>query len=189
MIKLDPKTTALVLIDLQNGILAMPVAPRTGPEALAAGKALAERFRAAGAPVVLVNVAFAADDADRVKTPVDQPLALPPGGFPAGWGDLAAGLAQSGDIRVTKRQWNAFHQTGLDLELRRRGITTVVLAGVATNLGVESTARAGYEHGYAMVLVEDAMTSFSPEMHAFAVQRIFPRVGRVSTASDLALEA
>lgn len=189
MIKLDPKTTALVLIDLQNGILGMPVAPRTGPEALAAGKALAERFRAAGAPVVLVNVAFAEDDADRLKTPVDQPLALPAGGFPVGWGELAEGLAQPGDIRLTKRQWSAFHQTGLDLELRRRGITTVVLGGVATNLGVESAARAGYEHGYAMVLVEDAMTSFSTEMHAFSVEKIMPRVGRVTTADQLAFDA
>ncbi len=189
MIKLDPKTTALVLIDLQNGILAMPVAPRTGEQALEAGKALAARFREAGAPVVLVNVAFAADDADRLKTAVDQPMAIPPGGFPAGWGDLADGLAQPGDVRVTKRQWNAFHQTGLDLELRRRGVQTVVLAGVATNLGVESAARSGYEHGYAMVLVEDAMTSFSPEMHAFAVERIFPRVGRVTTAAALEFTA
>lgn len=189
MIKLDPKTTALVLIDLQNGILALPVAPRTGAQALEAGKALAARFREVGAPVVLVNVAFAPDDGDRVLAPTDQPMVIPPGGFPAEWGQLVDGLAQPGDIRVTKRQWGAFHQTALDLELRRRGIKTVVLAGVATNFGVESTARAGYEHGYAMVLVEDAMTSFSPEMHAFSVERIFPRIGRVTTASEIGFEA
>jgi nicotinamidase-related amidase len=186
MIALNPKTTALVLIDLQNGIVGMDLAPRTGAQTLAAGEVLARRFREAGALVVLVNVAFAADYADMVRRPTDQPMAVPPGGLPAAWSELAEGLAQPGDIRVTKRQWGAFHGTSLDLELRRRGIDTIVLGGIVTNFGVESTARAGFEHGYAMVLVEDAMTGVSAEAHAFAVERIFPRLGRVVTAKDLA---
>ena len=87
------------------------------------------RFRSAGAPVVLVNVAFSPDFKDALRQPVDQPTTLPPGGFPADFSELVDGLAAAGDIRITKRQWGAFHGTELDLQLRRRGIQTIVQAG------------------------------------------------------------
>lgn len=186
MIHLDPRTTALVLIDLQNGIVGMSLAPRTGAAVLAAGKTLAGEFRAAKAPVVLVRVGFAADFADALRQPVDQPNVRPAGGLPAGWGDLVPDLAEPGDIHILKRQWGAFHGTELDLQLRRRGIKTIVLAGIATNFGVESTARAAWEHGYEVVLVEDAMAGPSAELHEMATRFIFPRIGRVVTVADLA---
>ena len=185
MIQLDPGATALVLIDLQNGVVGMPLAPRSGADALAAGTALAMRFRAAGAKVVLVTVGFAEDYADALSAPVDQPMTRPPGGMPKGWSDLAAGLAQPGDLHIVKRQWGAFHGTELDLQLRRRGVKTIVLGGVATNFGVESTARQAWEHGYAVVIVEDACTSLSAELHAMAVKSIFPRIARVALSGDL----
>ena len=112
-------------------------------------------------------------------------MQVPAGGFPADWSELAPGLAESGDLRITKRQWGAFHGTELDLQLRRRSIDTIVLAGIATNLGVESTARAAFEHGYAVVVAEDACTSRSAEMHGFAVASIFPLLGRVATAEAI----
>ncbi|TWB45530.1 hydrolase [Nitrospirillum pindoramense] len=186
-VNLDPKTTALVLIDLQHGIMNLSLAPYTGAEVLARSKALAERFRAAGAPVVLVRVAFAPDFSDAPRQPVDQPMAVPPGGYPSNWSTLDDGLVQSGDIIITKRQWGAFHGTDLDLQLRRRGITTIVLAGIATNIGVESTARAAWEHGYALVLPTDAMTTFSAEMQDFALNTIFPRLGRRTTSDAITL--
>jgi nicotinamidase-related amidase len=186
MIELDPKTTALVLIDLQKGILGMPGAtPISGEQLLERGKALAARFRAAGAAVVLVNVAFAADGGDVLKQPVDQPFVLPPGGLPAGFSDFPAGLQQPGDILITKRQWGAFYGTGLDLELRRRGIRRIVLGGVATHIGVESTARQAWEHGYELVLVKDVTTSNSAEGHAASMKLIMPRLARLADSADL----
>ena len=186
MADLDPRRTALVLIDLQNGILGMPTAPRGGPEVLAAGRTLAQRCRAAGVPVVLVRVAFAPDFADAPRQPVDQPMARPDGGLPAGWSDLPDGLAEPGDILVTKRQWGAFYGTDLDLQLRRRGVDTIVLGGVATNIGVESTARQAWELGYAVVLAEDVCASLSAEMHDWTLRHIFPRIARIRAGADIA---
>lgn len=187
MLTLAPSTTALVLIDLQNGILDLPLAPRSGADVLATARHLASRFRSVGAPVVIVNVAFSSHGEDMLKAPVDRPMQIPEGGFPAGWSDLAPGLVKPGDIRITKRHWGAFYGTELDLQLRRRGITTIVLAGIATNIGVESTARSAHEHGYAIVVAEDACTSRSAEMHGFAVASIFPLLSRVTRAEAIAL--
>lgn len=188
MLELPRATTALVLIDLQQGIVPMPaLAPRSGAAAAAEGIRLAERFRAAGASVVLVNVAFAQDLGDMLKQPVDKPMHRP-GSFPANFSYLIEGLYQPGDILVTKHQWGAFYGTDLDVQLRRRGIRTIVLAGIATNIGVESTARQAHEHAYDVVIAEDATTTFSSEMHAFAVNAIFPLLGRVVKADDIELK-
>jgi nicotinamidase-related amidase len=186
MIRLDPRTTALVLIDLQNGVVGLALAPRSGPEVVQVSRALAERFRQAGAVVVLVHASLA-DDRDRLHQPVDKPMSLVLASLPAGWSDLADGLAQPTDLLIPKHQWGAFYGTALDLKLRRRGIKTIVLGGIATNMGVESTARQAWEHGYEVVLVEDATSSFTAEMHGFAVSTIFPRISRVTTASDIEL--
>ncbi|MBO1358824.1 hydrolase [Acetobacter sacchari] len=183
MISLLASTTALVLIDLQKGIMSYQLEPHASDAILSRSKLLAQRFRAAGAPVVLVNVAFAADFADAVKTPVDRSLAPPAGDRPENWSELCDGMAEPSDLRITKRQWGAFYGTELDLQLRRRGVTTIVLGGVATNMGVESTARAAHEHGYGVVIAEDLTSSLSEDMHDFACDRIFPMLARV-TASD-----
>ncbi len=186
---LDPQTTALVLIDLQKGITGRELAPHSGADIIKKGGELADRFRQAGAPVVLVNVAFAADFKDAPRQPVDQPNPMPPGGYPANFSELVDGLKQAGDICITKQQWGAFYGTELDLQLRRRGIQTVVLAGVATNIGVESTARQAWEHGYALILAEDATTSMSAEMHAFSMKFIMPRLGKISATADITFKA
>ncbi len=185
MDRLDLRSTALVLIDLQGGILPFAREPYNVDQVLDAGAALARHFRAAGAPVALVRMGFSDGFPDMLRQPTDQP---PPIGdsLPPGWWDQPTGLAAApADIQIIKRQWGAFHGTELDLQLRRRGITTVVLGGIATNFGVESTARAGWEMGYAMVLAEDAMSAPAAEMHAFAVERIFPRLGRVRKTAEV----
>jgi len=92
------------------------------------------------------------------------------------------------DIKITKRQWSAFTGTELDLQLRRRGIETIVLGGISTNIGVESTARSAHEHGYSLVLVEDAMSCSAPEHHHASLNHIFPRLGLVRQSGDV-LEA
>ena len=187
MIELDPRISALVLIDLQKGILGRALSPVTSQELVVRGQALAERFRSAKATVVLVNVSFSPDGADMLRQPVDQPQPLPPGGWPAGWNEFPPGLMQSGDLQITKRQWGAFHGTELDLQLRRRGIRTIVLGGVATQIGVESTARQAYEHGYELLIVKDATTSSDAEGHEMSMKHIMPRLGRIVQSSDITL--
>ncbi len=184
---LDPATTALVLIDLQNGIVGMPVVPRTGPETLAACQALATRFREAGAAVVLVRVALAPDFSDWPPGLADRPMPQPDGGFPAGFSTLADGLAHPGDIVVTKRQWGAFTGTELDTLLRRRGVRTLVVAGIATTRGVESTVRHAWELGYHVLVVEDACADPSAAMHQSSITHVFPRIARVTQAAGLGI--
>jgi nicotinamidase-related amidase len=187
MIELDPRISALVLIDLQKGILANALTPVASQDLLSRGQALAERFRAAKAIVVLVNLAFSPDGGDMLHTPVDQPPQIPPGGFPAGWNDFPSGLMQPGDLQITKRQWGAFYGTELDLQLRRRHIRTIVLGGVSTQIGVESTARQAYDHGYELLIVQDATTSSVIEGHEMSMKHIMPRLGRIVQSSDIAL--
>src|SRR5471032_105268 len=187
--KLDPRTTALVLIDLQQGILGFAKAPRPAESVLTASAKLARRFRELNAPVVLVRVGWSADFGDALKQPVDQPVTLPAGGLPSTWWDYPEALeVAEHDLKITKRQWNAFFGTELDLQLRRRGIKTIVLGGISTNIGVESTARAAHEHGYSLVLVEDAMSCAAPEHHDASLNYIFPRLGLVRQSVDV-LEA
>jgi nicotinamidase-related amidase len=179
-LSIDPSTTALVLIDLQQGIVALPVAPRSGAEVVANAVRLLERFRASGATVVLVRVGFLGEK-DRLDLPVDTPAP----GRPSR-GDLLPEIGpKEGDIVITKRQWGAFYGTELDLQLRRRGIRTIVIGGIATNFGVESTARDAYERGYGQIFAEDAMSSVSAEGHDFAVRVVFPRIGRVRSTDEV----
>ena len=185
-LELDPKTTALVLIDLQQGILRMPVEPYRATDVLQNAAALGRAIAGAGGTIVLVNVGFAADSADRLRQPVDSPPVIPAGGFPADYSDLAPEIAAlPAKIRITKRQWGAFYGTELDLQLRRRGITTIVLGGIATNFGVETTAREAWQHGYAVVLVEDACTSVNADVHRMAIEKVLPRITRVRKTADV----
>jgi nicotinamidase-related amidase len=180
---LDPRT-ALVVIDLQHGVLGLPVRPHTAADVLARSVRLADAFRAADLPVVLVRVSFAEDGSDAPPGRTEAPGS---GGVrPDGWDRIVDDLAgHPEDIVVTKRNWGAFHGTDLDLQLRRRGVTQVVLTGIATTAGVESTARAAHEHGYHVTLVTDAMSDRSPETHAHSVERIFPRLGETGTTDEV----
>ena len=183
--KLDAKSTALVLIDLQKGVLAMPVAPHPATEVYQRSMQLAQRFRAAGAPVVRVRVSFSSNLSDALRAPVDQPTNF--ASLPPGWDEFPEPLPSS-DLVITKRQWGAFYGTELDLQLRRRGMRRIVLGGIATNIGVESTARSAAEHGYELVIPEDLCSSFSAEMHAFSFKYILPRLARITTSDEIILE-
>jgi nicotinamidase-related amidase len=180
MLDLQPRTTALVLIDLQKGLLALSTAPYSPALVLANGVRLARSLAAAGGTVVLVRVDF---DRDRTAAPqgrTDTPLTVPPGGIPADWAELAPELtAIQPHIVITKRQWSAFFGTELDLQLRRRGITHTIVGGLATNFGVESTARDGWQHNYTVIVAEDACSTFGDDMHRFAVEKTLPRVSLV----------
>ena len=185
MESLNPHATALVLVDLQKGILGFPLAPHSGAAVLQSAAQLARRFRAAGAAVVLTRVTWSGNFVDALQQPVDRPLPGP-AELPSEWGDFPAELEENaGDIIITKRQWGAFHGTELDLQLRRRGIKTIVLGGIATNMGVESTARQAWEHGYEIVFADDAISSINSDLHSFAMQSIFPIIGRVRRSADI----
>ncbi|MFF1307633.1 isochorismatase family protein [Streptomyces sp. NPDC058307] len=168
---LDPARTALVLVDLMDRIVALPLEPRKGTEVLAVAEELAAAFRTVGAPVVLV----------RVQRP--GAAEQPPGS------GLVTGLVRDGDIEIVKRTIGAFQGTDLDARLREHGVSTLVFGGIATNLGVESTARAGGDLGYDLVFVEDAMAAFTTAEHEASVRLDFPRLGTVVTSDRVRFTA
>lgn len=181
----DPRTTALVLIDLQRGIATDDRAPLTGDQVVARAKDLAARFREANAPVVLVHVAFG--EGEGPSSHVDTPR-LPAEGTPPGFDEFMGDLRQPGDIVVHKRHWGAFTGTDLDQQLRRRGVRTVVIGGIATNMGVESTARSAWELSYDVVIAEDVCSSMSAEWHRFSVENILPMIARVVAAEAIGFD-
>lgn len=183
---LEPSRTALIVIDLQKGIAGMPGgAPYAKPAVVANAARLLTAARAAGAQPVLVHIGGAPDGADRVHTPVDQPMRST-GPLPPDWSELIPELNQQpSDIVVLKRQWGAFYGTDLDLHLRRRGLTTIILCGIATEFGVESTARDAHERNYELIFAEDAMTGQTAESHLNSTTRIFPRLGRVRSTEEI----
>lgn len=174
--KLDP-ITALVVIDLQKGIAALPCAhPMSG--VVQQASELAAAFRRHRLPVVLVNAVGIA--------PGRTQQGHRGGAFPPDWTELLPELgAQPGDHFVSKRTWGAFTGTDLETILRSAGATQVVVCGVATSMGVESTARHAYELGFNVTLAVDAMTDLSAEAHANSIERIFPRLGETATTREI----
>ena len=183
---LDPKS-ALVVIDLQKGVVANPAAtPHTPEHVITRTRELADAFRAAGHQVILVRMTTAPDGADATQGRTDMSARAAARRYPEGWDVLVDELGgHPEDLVVTKRSWGAFLGTDLDLQLRRRGITQIVLTGVATSLGVESTARAAHEHGYHVTLATDAMTDINGETHRNSVERIFPLLGETGTTAEI----
>lgn len=175
---IDP-TPALVVIDLQKGI----VAPRTDPTTTAAVKQavhLVGEWRRHGLPVILVNVT------GRAPGRTDAGGAGGGATPPAGWADLIDELdVREGDHLITKRRRSAFHDTGLDTLLRDLGVTQVVLVGISTSSGVESTARSACDHGYHVVVATDAVTDPDAAAHRHTVDRVFPKLGETTTTAEI----
>ena len=173
---LDPKT-ALILIDLQKGIVSVPTVHPI-ETVLKHAAALTDAFRRHRLPVVIVNVTGGA--------PGRTELTRNRGELPPDWSDLVPEFnPRPEDHRVTKRTWGAFTNTDLDAYLKKRDITQVVVAGVATSMGVESTARYAYELGYNVTLAIDAMTDRNIEVHANSIGRIFPKLGETGTTQEI----
>ena len=173
---LDPKT-ALVVIDLLKGLAAYPTVHPMA-DVLANAVALLDTFRAKGLPVVLINV-----DAGAPGRTEQARANIP---MPAGWTDFLPELKQqAGDHVVTKRTWGAFTGTDLEAWLKSQGATQVVVIGVSTSAGVESTARFAHELGFNVTLAVDAMTDTNADAHANSVARIFPRIGETGTTSEI----
>ncbi len=174
---LDP-TTALIVIDLQKGIVGGQFVHPIG-DVIEKTRLLLQIFRTNHLPVVLVNVDGRApgrtEQGPRSST-----------SFTEGWTDLLPELDQQpGDIIVTKQSWGAFATTELERKLRERQVSQVVITGVATSGGVEATARQAYEHGFNVTLALDAMTDTREEAHQYCVRNVFPRLGETGATQEI----
>jgi nicotinamidase-related amidase len=174
---LDPNS-GLIVIDLQKGIVSgnfihpiVDIVNRT--------RALIDVFRAKNLPVVLVNVAGRAPGRTEQGPRTSQT-------FAEGWADVLPQLdRQPSDIVVTKRSWGAFATTDLEAQLKSRGVTQVVVVGVAASVGVEATARQAYEQGFNVTLALDAMTDLREEAHDFSIRNVFPRIGETGSTQEI----
>lgn len=170
--------TALIIVDLQKGIVGLPGIHAVG-DVIGHAQALAKAFRAHRLPVVLVNVAGGAPG--RTEQPPRHT-----GARPDGWTDFIPELEQqSSDIVVTKRTWGAFANTDLEAQLKARGVTQVVIAGIATGTGVEATARQAYEQGFNVTLAIDAMTDTRADAHDYSIRNVFPRLGETGATQAI----
>jgi nicotinamidase-related amidase len=183
-LSLDPATCALVAVDLQHGIVSLETAPYKSADVVANVAKIAKAMRVSGGIAVFVRVTNASDGGDALKPVADvTPAPAPP--RPAYWAELVPQLGiKETDIVVTKRQWGAFYGTDLELHLRRRCIRTIVLCGISTNIGVESTARDAYERGFDQVFVEDACAALNAEAHKASIG-LFGRIGRVRSTEQV----
>ena len=181
---IDKTKTAIVVIDLQKGIAARPTRPYAADTVITNAAKLVNACRKNRMPVFLVHVNATPGTALSVIS--DETFQRPPGQMPPDWAEFVPQLAPApSDIIITKKQWGAFYGTDLDLQLRRRQLDTIVLCGIATDFGVESTARFAYEYGYQQIFAEDAMASMSDEQHHAAVNFIFRRIGRVRKTEEI----
>ncbi len=181
---IDRSRTALVLVDVQNFVVGWPTVPLDGLAVLANCVVLAENCRAAGILTILVRVDSGLNNVLLLKPPADAPMPafdLPPGAL-----DIAPALGPKvGDVVVTKHNWGAFHQTDLDTQLRRRGLDSLIVAGLTTNYGIESTVRQAHERGYGQILISDAIAALSLAEHEHPFKTIFPRIARVRTTAEV----
>ena len=168
---------ALVVIDLQKGIVAMPTVHPAG-EIISRTAQLAAAFRQRGLPVVLVHVTGTVPRRADAGSPKMSP--------PPDWAEFVPELGQQpGDHVIAKQTWGAFIGTSLDEILRQRNVTQIFLTGIATSIGVESTARSAFDHRYNIAFVVDAMTDRDADSHRHSVEKIFPRMGETTTAADV----
>lgn len=178
--------TALVVIDLQNGIVnGGQRAPHTGAQVVQNASTLVKEFTEKGAFVVLVRVS-SVDGRDMLQPNTDMKMGAMQ--LSEGWDNYVPELADTPHVhKISKRQWGAFFGTDLDLQMRRRGIDTIVLCGISTSIGVDTTAREAYQHGYHQIFVEDAMTASTKEEHDYVCNYIFPRIGQIRSSEEVIL--
>ena len=175
---LDP-STALLVVDLQKGTIGSHPMAHSADDVIGRAAELAAAFRQQGLPVVLVN--HAGNPAGRTQYGHGGG-----GDWPPELTELMPGLgADPDDLRITKRGWGAFARTDLDARLRSLGVTQVVIAGVATSYGIESTARDAYDLGYHVTIAADAVTDPTPEGHQHRLDRVFPALGQVGKTAEI----
>jgi nicotinamidase-related amidase len=184
-LNINKTKTAIVVIDLQKGITSRETQSYSAKIVIENTTKLLKVFRKNKMSVFLVRVATSPDQKDRLNVITDT-VWSGGGKMPADWSELVPELEkEDSDFVITKKQWGAFYGTELDLQLRRRKIDTIILCGIATCMGVESTARFANEYGYNQIFAEDAMSSMSKEEHEHTVKKIFPRIGLVRKTEEI----
>jgi nicotinamidase-related amidase len=172
-------SSALVAIDLQRGLARRPLV-HSFQRVVDRVNQLSLAFRSAGMPVVLVAV----NGLPAGRTDVSWPSATR---------DLSGDFAElvpellhaTGDLRMFKKSPGAFARTELDDFLKAHQVTQVVVVGVTTSGGVESTAKQAWEFGYHVTLPVDAMTDVDSARHEHAVATTLPRIGEVGSVQDV----
>lgn len=183
-LKIDSNKTAIVVIDLQKGITAMPTEPYPSSEVIGNASKLLDACRKNNMPVFLVHVTPSPDLKDALH-PISE-TSFSRSNFNPDWSEFVPELnVQPGDFKIIKHQWGAFYGTELDLQLRRRKVDTIILCGISTNYGVESTARFAYEYGFNQIFAEDAMAARSKVEHENTIKFIFPRLGLIRKTSEI----
>jgi nicotinamidase-related amidase len=181
-LSIDRNSTALILIDLQKGIVGRDTSPYKASDVVANAVRLVKKFRENNMPIFFVHVDFK----NAMPLMVESDSSIGRGNPPADWTEFVDDLGVTeNDMIVTKRQWGAFYGTDLEQQLRRRKINTIVLGGIATTYGVESTARFAYEYGFNQIFPEDAMTDLSEESHKVSVEYVLKRMGKVRKTEEV----
>lgn len=181
----DPRRTAFISIDMQNGVVSHDSVPHSADEVVSRVSDIVDAARAGGGLVIYVRTSFLPDESDALHPKMDVSRPARPV-RPEGWDQIVPQLRPlPTEPVIVKRSFDAFYGSELDLELRRHGIDTIVLAGISTHLGVEGTARSGYNMGYDVVVVEDAMGAARLEAHEGSLKNVFPYIGRVRTVSQI----
>jgi nicotinamidase-related amidase len=181
----DPIRTAFISIDMQNGVASHDTVPNSAEDVIARVSQMIDAARTGGALVVYVRTSFLPDESDALHPKMDISRPEKPV-RPTGWDQLVPQMKpQPTEPIITKRSFDAFYGSDLELQLRRHGIDTIVIAGISTNFGVEGTARTAYNHGYDVVFAEDAMGTSSIAMHEGSMANVFPYIGRVRTVAQI----
>jgi nicotinamidase-related amidase len=181
---LHPSSTALVLVDLHYGTLTMPVQPYGAAQIIRNATAIGRGFEAVGAMIVLTHLAC-----PRMSRPDEisgELSSMTCDLGPPGWSEFTPAVRSlRADLILAKRKWSAFEGTDLDSQLRRRRITTLVIAGLTTNIAVEFTARDAWQRNYAVIVAEDAVASIDSAFHRFSVERVLPQVATVCATAQI----
>ena len=182
--RINIEKTALVVIDLQKGIVSMQTEPHSSKVVIENTVKILTEARRRDIPVFLVHVTPSPDLKDALR-PVSE-TSYQMSKYDSSWSEYVPELSiQPSDFLITKHQWGAFYGTDLDLQLRRRGIDTIILCGISTNFGVENTGRFAYEYGFNQIFVSDAMAARSKEEHEHPLKYIFPRLGLIRTTNEV----
>ena len=183
-LRINIEKTALVVIDLQKGIVSMQTEPQPSKVVIDNTAKILTEVRKNKMPVFLVHVTPSPDLKDALR-PISE-TSYRMSKYDPSWSEFVPELKiQPSDFLITKHQWGAFYGTELDLQLRRRGIDTIILCGISTNFGVESTARFAYEYGFNQIFLSDAMAARSKEEHENSLKFIFPRLGLIRTTNEV----
>lgn len=186
MTSLNLSKTAYLAIDLQDGILNNGVlAPYSSDAVLLASDQLAETFKNTEALITLVNVdATSFHYLHPARYTREQPIKVPDSYMQLSMA-IATDDTASNVVTVTKHNPGAFFGTDLDLQLRRRGIDTIILSGLTTSNGVYATALDAFQHGYQLYIVEDATSDRDPDLHHLFFDKLYPKLGTVVTLDQV----